>query len=1013
MNNFTFCRKQNKQLMKAFITVLTFVFFLCSCLQKQLESDKEATIICQRLSEIVNNKKNDVLVMKQALDNAFVVTKKVSSRPLDSLFAAVSRLYGNELFSDKPEEARDCYLRGIEIGMKSLALNDEIIIRLYRGIALTYYNADDFKTALTYFDYIKITTSDSSAYVLKIQNMMNVAECYKKLNDKKGAERIFKEAEPLAIQYYDRSKLASFYKLYSSCLRTMKKYHEAIDKAQIGLSIIEKSTKNNTLSTSDSNTLADCHAFLAYALQDSGVYKLAEQHYVLAISIYKKTANLNNYKRCLSNMGIMYRFDKQFDKAEKTLTSGIALFNQDTLDDYSTRLKASFYVNRSEVYLETKQYPKAIADQDSAIYFFRQYDKNPTLTAVMLQARPVLLSVLTDKAKALAVLAEKGIDTEGYQKALKLTDTIVALADDIRADYFSDDAKLTLANDIKPALEKAITLCQNLYKQTNNAQYLEKAFGFVEYSRSMVLYENARLANQLPADLKTENAQLKAQEAALMSKNNVEELQKYLQHKRQFREKIKALNKNKLASVTNLQSNLLTNDQTAFIEYFVGDSSIFTFMLSKNDIKAFEIKKPQGFEASIGTFRQEFTQRKTVSDASSFSRQATALYAVLLRGPLSQLPTTVSKLVIAPDGVLAYLPFEVLTAPQPPKGEQAANSPVSMWLYNKKQNSPKGEQAANSPAGGRGADFRQNDFLLKHFTVSYAYSANLLLLQKQAKQRETKHLFASFIAKYEEEKIPLIADNSTSKGQYHATALRSALSRDGLMDLQGAKDEVSAIKKVIGNKAFGDSLATEGSFKREAAQYRILHLAMHAYADDQDPMLSHLLFTLDPKNTTEDGDLTVAELYTMNLNADLAVLSACNTGFGTLSKGEGVMSLARAFTYAGVPATVTSLWEAPDATTPEIMESFYKNLKLGMLKDEALRQAKLTYLKNTHESLAANPFLWASFVPMGNMDAINLEEKGPLSNWMSNVGFWISGGLGMLTLFWGGFIWKIKKSVID
>ena len=240
-------------------------------------------------------------------------------------------------------------------------------------------------------------------------------------------------------------------------------------------------------------------------------------------------------------------------------------------------------------------------------------------------------------------------------------------------------------------------------------------------------------------------------------------------------------------------------------------------------------------------------------------------------------------------------------------------------------------------------------------------------------------------------------------------AYRSALSRDGLLDLQGAKDEVNAIRKVIGGKAFEDSLATEGSFKREAAQYRILHLAMHAYADDQDPMLSHLLFTLNPKDTTEDGDLTAAELYAMNLNADLAVLSACNTGFGTLSKGEGVMSLARAFTYAGVPATVTSLWEAPDATTPGIMESFYKNLKLGMPKDDALRQAKLTYLKNAHESLAANPYLWASFVPMGNMDAIDLEEKGPLSNLMADFGFWIGAGVGVLALVIWGFIWRRKK----
>jgi CHAT domain-containing protein len=171
---------------------------------------------------------------------------------------------------------------------------------------------------------------------------------------------------------------------------------------------------------------------------------------------------------------------------------------------------------------------------------------------------------------------------------------------------------------------------------------------------------------------------------------------------------------------------------------------------------------------------------------------------------------------------------------------------------------------------------------------------------------------------------------------------------------------------------------------------------MHSLTDDKDPSLSRLLFTLTPKDTTNDNDLTAAELYTTSLKADLAVLSACNTGFGTLNKGEGVMSLARAFTYAGVPSTVTSLWKVPDLTTREIMVDFYKNLKSGKTKDAALREAKLTYLNNAPESIAANPYFWAGFVPMGNMEAMNFEEKRPLSIWgilagivgVLGIGFW-------------------------
>ena len=140
----------------------------------------------------------------------------------------------------------------------------------------------------------------------------------------------------------------------------------------------------------------------------------------------------------------------------------------------------------------------------------------------------------------------------------------------------------------------------------------------------------------------------------------------------------------------------------------------------------------------------------------------------------------------------------------------------------------------------------------------------------------------------------------------------------------------------------------------------------------------------------------------MPLNADLAVLSACNTGFGVLRKGEGVMSIARAFTYAGVPATVTSLWSAPDRETSDIMVAFYKNLQKGLSRDAALRQAKLTFLDNASRSKEANPYFWAAFVPIGNMETIDVEKKDPLSIWGILAG--LTGVLGL-----GVWFWKRKK----
>jgi len=95
--------------------------------------------------------------------------------------------------------------------------------------------------------------------------------------------------------------------------------------------------------------------------------------------------------------------------------------------------------------------------------------------------------------------------------------------------------------------------------------------------------------------------------------------------------------------------------------------------------------------------------------------------------------------------------------------------------------------------------------------------------------------------------------------------------------------------------------------------------------------------------------LYLTEIYGLHLNANLLVLSACETGIGKLEKGEGMISLARAFNYAGVPAIVTTLWKIDDESTSKIMEYFYENLNNSLSKNEALHQAKLTYLRRNED----------------------------------------------------------------
>ena len=235
-------------------------------------------------------------------------------------------------------------------------------------------------------------------------------------------------------------------------------------------------------------------------------------------------------------------------------------------------------------------------------------------------------------------------------------------------------------------------------------------------------------------------------------------------------------------------------------------------------------------------------------------------------------------------------------------------------------------------------------------------------MQNQQKQDHAPKLFAGFAAQYKAREEQVVST-------------RAAFTRDDAYDLPFAQKEVSRVHDLLGGSLFTKNKATEQNFKENAPFYRILHFAMHAVPDSINPLSSRLLFTYNAADTLEDNDLTAAEIYAMRLRADLAVLSACQTGYGKINRGEGVMSLSRAFAYAGVNTTLMSLWKVPDGATQEIMVNFYKNLQDGQAKDDALHNAKLDYLDKHGQNEGANPIYWAGFVPAGNMSAMDMTNN--------------------------------------
>jgi CHAT domain-containing protein len=170
------------------------------------------------------------------------------------------------------------------------------------------------------------------------------------------------------------------------------------------------------------------------------------------------------------------------------------------------------------------------------------------------------------------------------------------------------------------------------------------------------------------------------------------------------------------------------------------------------------------------------------------------------------------------------------------------------------------------------------------------------------------------------------------------------------------------IKSIRHSESLIEERASESNYKDKSKDYRIIHFGTHGLLNEKSPLFSKLVLV---KDSIEDGYLHIYEIYGQNLNAELAVLSACNSGKGKVESSDGIVSLTQAFTHAGCPSVLMTLWEVDEKSTSEILALFYDNLQNGQRKSEALRNAKLSFLENASFQYQ-DPYYWAGLVVIGN-----------------------------------------------
>jgi CHAT domain-containing protein/Tfp pilus assembly protein PilF len=878
------------------------------------------------------------------------------------------------------------YTQGLEIAQKISGEDSEDVIDFYWGLGATRSQMYDPKGAIGYYEkcldaYSKTYGPESS----EAGNMyMNIGSSFHKMANYHDAEKYYKRAfdifrkssDPKSQDFnriysnmgymyrkvgnYDRAidfgEKALEIKLlhYDSTHPSVGKYYRNIAKAYQGkleykkaLPYMLKAVNNQEKALGKKHPeTGGAYGELGNVYADLGEYKTALKYYAKARKIQEATLNpthpylIGGY----FNIGTVYEDMGDYDKAVELYQFALKKFKSrvyppQNLIAETQRKIATVLFQKGEIdsalvliQLSLKEIAPGFTFEENDFY------KNPDLKNI--QDDPGFLYLLNSKSLFLEGKFKKNKIQSDLEEAFKTLELAIQLIEKMRKSYQSEESRQFLNSKTSPIYIKAVQLSFDLYDLTKNDDYLFKAFEISEKSKASILWQNlsenlALQSTSIPQkDLDVLN-QLEVKiadlEEKLFDEQADETFIKNLQSqifdlKLDYENRIAAIEKQNpkyfqlkyQAPDIELKKiiNKLPNNATSIVEYFYDEDNLYAFVISKNGLSGAKFELKTSLLESIKLLRDNNVANllKNNTDNESYISLLNELHRILIQ-PISEQLENIEKLILVPHGVLQYLPFEMLT---PEEGD----------------------------------DFRKLDFLIRKYSIQYEWSIAFWL--NEILHSETSDFqFLGFAPSF---------PNSNQD----IAAVEPALYRMELAPLMHSVAEVKNANTYFPGNLFLANKATESNFLQNAPKSQIIHLATHALTDDVQPLKSGLAFT---KDSIEDGFLNAYEIYNLNLPVDLAVMSACNTGYGQIAEGEGVMSLGRAFSYAGCKSVVMSLWLANDQSTSTLMENFYLNLSLGMAKDEALRKAKIDYLENA-DQLTAHPYFWAGMIAVGDMSPV-------------------------------------------
>ncbi len=905
---------------------MTIKIVLLSCLlhfftfyAQEISSDWETILT----SDLVQNKKEEKL---DSIINFY------QNQRQDSLLERITHKYAIWKYKvGKLEDAIEINQYSLELKKKIYPEDTTLLQNGLKNLAFFYFKNNAYTKSIASYEAL-LNINSKNKYAADAYAALG--RCYSKIGDYHKAAFHFDIARSLLLENKSYKNLVTNNINAAGNdikLETLSSFNKGIQNLLFTDSLVQKINSRASTRYNIKILLGTLHN------QEKNLkFKKALQYYNEALEIAKQSKDTARVAHTLEIIGNLYN----------TVNPDLAIRYHTKAIDYNTKkdtLQLAISISNIGYCLEQKElYDKCIQNYVQAIELLLSNKSISELSASSPNTQ-YLLTILKDLANVYLKQFKFAANSASLKQSIETFLMADRLIDLIRIESREFQSKLYWRKQSADLYGKAVEAC---FLSKNP----EQAFYFMEKNKALLLTEDLiknklKQSLKLPQELVNNETELRKRIYLLEREKEITTKPKdfdslsvwILDQKRKLQQLQDSIyntnyaNFEILSSITNLKSFQESLDEnTVALEYNISEHNEPRYTIQNKTPKEDNYSSKayyKGYLMSITKYNIDFIELEDVDQI----KKNTSIFIKKAATPFK------TKQDITSYQKIGYKVFNQLFP----------NKKIKTNIRNKKViiipdnylNYLPFEALITSPIPEK-----KPDYLIESSEISYAYS-NSFLENSVDNEAETKDI--SFLG---------FAPNNFRK--YN------------LNPLENNRKEIVNIHHTFSGEIFIKSDASKQQFLNQIEDHAIIHLATHANATD----------SITPWIAFSDDKLRLEELYLTQNNADLVVLSGCNTLLGKQETGEGVMSLARGFFHSGAKSVISSLWSVDDRSTLYIMDQFYKNLKNKQSKSKALRNAKLSYLNNSSLS-ESSPHYWATFVLLGDSGPI-LDPSGFSIYWL-------------------------------